>query len=284
MHKLLGDQVQALGLGLFYEVQQNVIKGANGSEFIFSGLSDQTAESIKSFEGVDIVWVEEAQAVSDRSWHILTPTIRKKGSEIWISFNPELDTDPTWVRFVENRPENAFVVEINYHDNPWFHETELAAERQHDEATLPRAEYENKWLGKCKAAITGAIYADEIAATQLAGRVCELPYEPSLKVHAIFDLGWNDKMSIILVQRHISQLRCIEYIEESHKTLDYYSSELRKKNMNWGTLWFPHDGQHEDYKSGKSAKQIMHELGWDVQTVPNQPVEAGIRNARRTFA
>lgn len=60
VHKLLGDQVQALGLGAFYEVQQNVIKGANGSEFIFSGLSDQTAESIKSFEGVDIVWVEEA--------------------------------------------------------------------------------------------------------------------------------------------------------------------------------------------------------------------------------
>ena len=77
VHKLLGDQVQALGLGGFYDVQQAVIKGANGTEFLFSSLSDQTAESIKSFEGVDKVWVEEAQAVSKRSWDILVPTIRR---------------------------------------------------------------------------------------------------------------------------------------------------------------------------------------------------------------
>ena len=120
VHKLLSDQIQALGLGTFYDVQQAVIRGENGSEFIFAGLSDQTAESVKSFEGVDIAWVEEAQAVSDRSWGILIPTIRKDGSEIWVSFNPELDTDPTWLRFVENPPPDAVSVPVNYHDNPWF--------------------------------------------------------------------------------------------------------------------------------------------------------------------
>jgi phage terminase large subunit len=283
VHKLLGDQVQALGLGGFYEVQQTVLKGANGSEFIFSGLSDQTAESIKSFEGVDIVWVEEAQAVSDRSWSILIPTIRKDGSEIWISFNPELDTDPTWVRFVENPPPDAWVVEVNYHDNPWFPEV-LEKERAHAKATLPDAEYLNIWEGKCKPAITGAIYADEVAATQTSGRICELPYDPSMKVHAVFDLGWNDKMSIILAQRHVSQIRVVEYIEDSHKTLDHYSAELKNKKWNWGTLWLPHDGQHKDYKSGKSAEQIMRELGWAVRIIPNQSIENGIRTARRGFA
>lgn len=284
VHKLLSDQIQALGLGAFYDVQQAVIRGKNGSEFIFAGLSDQTAESVKSFEGVDIVWVEEAQAVSDRSWSILIPTIRRDGSEIWVSFNPELDTDPTWVRFVETPPPDAVSVPVNYHDNPWFPEV-LEKERQHAQATLPKDEYENIWEGKCKPAATGAIYADEVAAAMSASppRVCELPYDPALKVHAIFDLGWNDKMSIILVQRHVSQLRCIKYVEDSHKTLDYYSAELKRLGWNWGTLWLPHDGRHGDYKTGKSAEQIMRELGWDVRITPSQTVENGIKVARRGF-
>jgi len=175
---------------------------------------------------------------------------------------------------------------MNYYDNPWFSETELVDERKHDQSTLTTAEYENKWLGKCKPAITGAIYADEIAAAMSAdpSRICDLPYDPAMKAHAVFDLGWNDKMSIILAQRHVSQIRVVEYIEDSHKTLDHYSAELKNKKWNWGTIWLPHDGQHKDYKSGKSAEQIMRELGWDVRIIPNQSIEAGIRNARRGFS
>jgi phage terminase large subunit len=282
VHKLLSDQIQSLGLGAFYEVQQNVIKGANGTEFLFSGLSDQTAESIKSFEGVDDVWVEEAQAVSKRSWDILIPTIRKEGSRITITLNPELDTDETYVRFIENPPPDAVVVQINYPDNPWFPAV-LEAERQHALATMPRADYDNIWEGRCKPAVTGAIYADEIAKAQEEGRIGLFPYDPALKVHVIFDLGWNDKMAIGLCQRHISSLRLIEYIEVDHKTLDWCSAELKQKNLNWGKLWLPHDGAHGDYKTGKSAEQIMRELGWDVGIVPIQPVETGIKTARMAF-
>lgn len=92
----------------------------NGTEFLFSGLSDQTAESIKSYEGVDKVWVEEAQAVSKRSWDILVPTIRKDGSEIIVTMNPELDTDETYTRFIASPPPDSVVVQVNYSDNPWF--------------------------------------------------------------------------------------------------------------------------------------------------------------------
>lgn len=219
VHKLLGDQIQALGLGAFYEVQNTIVKGANGTEILFAGLSDLTAESIKSFEGVDIVWCEEAQAISKRSWDILIPTIRKEGSEIWISMNPDLDTDETWVRFVENPPPDAAVISINYPDNPWFPDV-LEKERLHALATMPRADYENIWEGKCRTAAEGAIYADEVSAMVLGGRYCEVPYSPSLKVHVIWDLGWNDSMSLILVQRHLSALRVIEYLEDSFKTLD----------------------------------------------------------------
>ncbi|MGU7665147.1 phage terminase large subunit, partial [Escherichia coli] len=75
---------------------------------------------VKSTEGIDICWVEEAQTVSADSWDVLTPTIRQEGSEIWISLNPGEEDDPTYQRFVANPPDNSVVVEVNYYDNPWF--------------------------------------------------------------------------------------------------------------------------------------------------------------------
>lgn len=282
VHKLLADQIESMGLGSVYTVEQARIYNALGSEFIFAGLSDQTAESIKSYEGVDIVWVEEARNVSDRSWQILIPTIRKLGSEIWVTFNPELDTDATYVRFVANPPTNGYVVQMNHEDNPWFKDTELVQERLDDQRTLKDTEYAWKWLGRCKPAIEGAIYADEVAQAVEQGRITNVPYDPRLKVHVIFDLGWNDAMTMTLAQRQVSELRVIEYIEVNQRTLDWCSNELKGRGYNWGSLWLPHDGEHGDYKTGLSAKQMMERLGWDVQIVPNYPgaLEDGIRKAR----
>lgn len=282
VHKLLADQIESMGLGSVYTVEQARIYNALGSEFIFAGLSDQTAESIKSYEGVDIVWVEEARNVSDRSWQILIPTIRKLGSEIWVTFNPELDTDATYVRFVANPPTNGYVVQMNFEDNPWFKNTELVQERLDDQRTLKDTEYAWKWLGRCKPAIEGAIYADEVAQAVEQGRITNVPYDPRLKVHVIFDLGWNDAMTMTLAQRQVSELRVIEYIEVNQRTLDWCSNELKGRGYNWGSLWLPHDGEHGDYKTGLSAKQMMERLGWDVQIVPNYPgaLEDGIRKAR----
>jgi phage terminase large subunit len=282
VHKLLSDQVEALGLGSFYDVQATTIKGINGTEFLFAGLGDQTAESIKSFEGIDKVWAEEAQNISKRSWDILIPTIRKPESEIIITMNPELDTDETYVRFVQSPPPDSAVVKINYSDNPWFPEV-LKGEREHAQATMLKADYENIWEGICKPAVTGAIYAGEVADTIEQGRVCSVSYDPAMKVHVIFDLGWNDQMSMILVQRHLSELRVIDYIEVDHKTLDWCSTELLAKRLNWGSLWLPHDGAHKNYQTGKSAQQIMQELGWTVEIVPNMQVEQGLRTARMAF-
>lgn len=282
VHKLLSDQIESMGLGSVYTVEQAKIYNALGSEFIFAGLSDQTAESIKSYEGVDIVWVEEARNVSDRSWQILIPTIRKLGSEIWVTFNPELDTDATYVRFVVNQPTNSYVIQMNYEDNPWFKQTELVQERLDDQRTLKDSEFAWKWLGRCKPAVEGAIYADEVAQAVEQGRITNVPYDARLKVHVIFDLGWNDAMTMALVQRQVSEMRVIEYIETNQKTLDWCSNELKSRGYNWGSLWLPHDGEHGDYKTGLSAKQMMERLGWEVNIVPTFPgaLEDGIRKAR----
>jgi len=280
VHQLLSDQIQALGLGQFYEVLESEIRGLNGSLFVFTGLANNTAESIKSYEGIDRVWCEEAQTISKKSWDILIPTIRKPNSEIWVSFNPNIDTDDTYVRYCVNPPDNAKVVKMNYMDNPWFGDT-LEIERQHSEKTNP--DYANIWLGDCKAAVDGAIYANEIREAQENNRITTVPYDPMLKVHVVFDLGFNDSMAIILCQRGVSDIRIIKYIEDNHRTLDSFSSEIRSLNYNWGTMFLPHDGKSRDYKSGLSAEDIMRKQGWTVRIVPVSSIESGIKIARMHF-
>jgi len=119
VHKLLSEQIYEMGLGHFYVIQQTSIKARNGTEFLFKGLRHHVQE-IKSTEGLDICWVEEAQSVSNESWEVLIPTIRKHGSQIWVSFNPGEEEDPTWKRFIVNKPPDSAVIFVNYWDNPWF--------------------------------------------------------------------------------------------------------------------------------------------------------------------
>lgn len=122
VHRLLCDQIYDLGLESMFTITKTQISSAIGSEFIFKGLH-HNAQEIKSLEGVDICWVEEAQSVSRDSWDLLIPTIRKQGSEIWISFNPGQPDDETWKRFVLHPPDGAVVVKVGWQDNPWFPET-----------------------------------------------------------------------------------------------------------------------------------------------------------------
>jgi len=279
--RLLDDQIQALGLGGFYNSLETEIRGANGTLIAFSGLASHTVESVKSMEGFDIVWVEEAQTVSKKSWDILTPTIRKPGSEIWVTFNPELDTDEVWKRFVENPPEDCYTVQVNYSDNPWFPDV-LEKERLHCKATAPD-DYDTIWEGKCRPAVVGAIYAKEMQQMAIEERIRPVPYDPRLKVHTVWDLGWNDSMSIILVQRGVTEMRVIGYIEDNQKTLDWYAAELEKLNYNWGKDWLPHDGSTKDFKTGRSTHDILRGFGRKTAEIPNVPIETGIRMARMLF-
>lgn len=280
VHQLLKDQIEAMGLGPEYDVYETEIRGKNGTLFAFAGLLQHTVTSIKSYEGFDYVWVEEGQTVSNRSWRVLIPTIRKDGSEIWVTFNPELDTDDTYVRFVENTPPDCVLIEMNWRDNPWFNDV-LNAERLHDKRTLPKEDYDNIWEGKCRSSVIGAVYAQEVAEMHAEGRVCLLPADPKLKTHVILDLGWNDSMFTILAQRHLSSLRVIETIETDHKTYQWLSAELRTRHHNWGKVWLPHDGAHATPQTGLTARQVMRDLNWKTALVPNLPVETGIRMARQ---
>lgn len=288
VHRLLSDQIAAMGLESFYEVLDTEIRGKNGTLFLFSGLLQHTIDSIKSFEGVDRVWVEEAHGVSKKSWDVLIPTIRRPGSEIWATFNPQLDTDEVYARFVKTGRDDCIAIQVNYSENPWFPEV-LESERLTAKATMKASEYGHIWEGQCLPAVEGAIYFDEVAQLETSGRICTVPHDPLLKTHAVWDLGWNDSMSIILVQRsRVGELRVIEYVEDSHRTLADYVADLKAKRyqgqpVNWGFDYLPHDGFTKDFKTGKSAQEILQALSRSVMQTPRMDVEGGIRAARAVF-
>ena len=283
VHALLSDQITALGFGADFQILETEIRcTVTGSVFLFAGLSQHTVESVKSFEGCDIVWVEEAQSVSGKSWDVLVPTIRKPGSEIWITLNPQLESDETYQRFIAIPPPDSVVVEMNYMDNPWFPEV-LEAERSHAQKTMKREKYAHIWEGKCMPAVEGAIYFDEVAKAEEEGRITRVTADKLLKVHAIWDLGWNDSMSIIMVQRSASELRVVDYIEDSHKKLSDYVEMLKARPYNWGQDWLPHDGFSKDYKTGKTAEEMLKAMGRSVARTSNMDIEGGIKAAREVF-
>jgi phage terminase large subunit len=156
VHRLLTDQAEMLGLP--FKATQREITHANGSLFIFEGLRYNPTK-IKSLEGVDIAWVEEAERVSEDSWQILIPTIRKSGSEIWVTFNPDQETDPTYRRFVLNSPPGAWVAKVSSTDNPWLPD-ELKAEREYLYRVDPDAAA-HVWGGECRTATDAQVLKDK---------------------------------------------------------------------------------------------------------------------------
>jgi phage terminase large subunit len=144
VHKLLKDTIERLGLTAWFAITDKSIKSLAGAEFIFKGLHHDPG-GVKSTEAVDKCWVEEGQTTSADSWKFLIPTIRKPGSEIIVTFNPEAETDPTYVRFIEQQPPRMICHKVNYDQNPYFPE-ELRAEMEWHKATDYEG-YEHVWLG-----------------------------------------------------------------------------------------------------------------------------------------
>jgi phage terminase large subunit len=281
VHKLLSDQIIALKLESFYEITQNSIRGKNGTEFAFVGLKNNVT-NIKSYEGVDICWVEEAQSVSKASWNILIPTIRKEASEIWITFNPELETDETYQRFVVSPPENSKVAKINWQDNPWFPDT-LKLEKD-ALFSRDREAYNTVWEGICRQTVDGAIFAKEMTIADLDGRIANVPYDPIKPVHAVFDLGWADATAIWFVQFISQEVRLIRYYENSQQTIAHYLAKIQEYGYVIDTLWLPHDAGNKTLSSnGRSIEEIVRAAGYNTRVIERTPIVDSINAARMMF-
>lgn len=281
VHKLLCDQIESLGLLGFYEITQASIRGKNGTEFSFVGLKNNIA-NVKSYEGVSICWVEEAQTVSRLSWNVLIPTIRAEGSEIWVSFNPELETDETYQRFVANPPKDCITMRVNWSDNPWFPETlrlEKDSLKQRDEEA-----YNQVWEGLCRQTVDGAIFAKEMQAAEKDGRITKVPYDATKPVHAVFDLGWSDSTAIWFLQFVGMETRLIRYIEDAQKTISYYLATMQTYGYVYDTVWLPHDAENKTLAAaGRSIDDIVRAAGYKTNILPRVPILDSINAARTIF-
>jgi phage terminase large subunit len=258
VHKLLKDQIAELGVERKFLVQETSISvPRNGAEFIFAGIR-QNVTNIKSYEACDICWVEEAQTVSKNSWNVLVPTIRKEGSEIWVSFNPELETDETYQRFVVVPPTNSKVVHTTYRDNPW-----LSAVMRQEMDDLKRRDpsaFDNVYEGMCKQAVEGAIYREEITKAELEGRFTRVPYDPTKLVDTFWDLGYGDNTSIWFAQSFPFEFRIIDHLSGSLKGLKWYVEQLQAKQYVYGKHVLPHDGAAHELGSGRTIEEQLRDF------------------------
>jgi len=280
VHKLLSDQIMAMGLTEFYEITDRTIRGKNGTEFNFVGLKNNVS-NVKSYEGVDICWVEEAQSVSKRSYDVLIPTIRKEKSEIWISFNPELETDETYQRWVANPPDNAKVVKIGWQDNPWFPEV-LRDEKDALKNRDPQA-YQTVWEGMCRLTVDGAVFAREMQMAEINNQITNVPYDPIKPVYTIWDLGWADSTAIWFVQFIGVEIRVLRYMEDSQKTISYYLAEIQKFGYVYDTHYLPHDAASKNLGTGRSIEEIVRATGMNVRVLDRVPIADSINAARTIF-
>jgi phage terminase large subunit len=278
-----------MGLSALFEVQEKrIICLTTGAMIIYHGLRDLNVASIKSFEGIDIVWVEEGHKVTKMSWNTLINTIRAPQSEIWVTFNPELDTDETYRRFVLRPPSDAFVQKVTFEDNA-MRSAVLESERRRMQEQDPD-EYDNVYLGNPRSAVIGAIYEREIAQL-IQSRFRPVPYDPQLLVHTAWDLGWNDQTTIIFAQRLISEVRIIDYEEASFQRADQWADRLAQRGYAYGGHWLPHDADHETLAGGGvSLKKQLRSLfaqarvGGQLHVIPRVPDEnQRIRAARQMF-
>lgn len=281
VHQLLESQIRAMGLEAFYDVQKFKIIGkkntsAEGTEFIFAGLYD--VEQRKGLEDVDVMWLEEANKVSKFSWDVIIPTIRKEYddgtcSEIIATFNPELEDDETYRRFVnvKNRPSNAHVIEVSYKDNPWLPKVIEVEIR-----TLKEQNYDDYlWIygGKTRQALEGAIFAKELRDAKEKGRICQFSVERGHPVNTFWDLGRGDYTAIWFIQRVGLQWRVVDFYQNRLFHIDHYIGVLQTKAYVYGTHFLPHDGKAKQLGSKFTVEeQLRGDSDMDVDKTPRNVV------------
>lgn len=269
--QLLSDKISALGVEHAFKQTDTEITGHNGSQIIFKGMQHYNAESIKSLEGYDIAWVEEAQTLSQRSLDMLRPTIRKDGSELWFSWNPTDELDPV-DRFFRgpNPPADSVIVEANWQDNPWFPDV-LRKDMEADYARDP-AKAAHVWGGAYQQAPAGAYYADLLGKALHDGRITEVPHDPKLETHVSFDLGNGPNMSLWFSQWVNRQVMVIDYLqgtdEATQEGWPWYVRKLKEKPYIYAPLILPHDARPSQRTSGKGDEQTLLEYGFKTVIVP----------------
>lgn len=287
--RLIEGKIQAHGLGALFDVQEAQIKTPGGGLIAFAGLQDHTSESIKSYEGFDVAWVEEAQTVSERSLNLLRPTIRAPGSELWFSWNPRHRTDAVDKMLRgEELPTNAVVVRANWDANPWF-PAELEQERLDCQRQQPD-QYEHIWEGDYVTVAEGAYYAASLTQARAENRIGNVAADPLMTYRAYWDIGGTgakaDACAIWIAQFIGKEIRLLDYYEAVGQPLAAHVQWLRSNGYERAMCVLPHDGVQHDKVYDTTYEGALRQAGFAVEVVPNQGKGAAtqrIEAARRHF-
>jgi phage terminase large subunit len=291
--RLIEDKLQRFELGerQGFKVYDQAIQTPGDGVMIFQGMQDHTAESIKSLEGFNRAWVEEAQTMSANSLRLLRPTIRAPGSELLFSWNPRRKTDPVDVMFRQRqKPTGSIIVRSNWSDNPWFSD-EMNQERLDCLRDEPD-QYDHIWEGGYVTVADGAYYAKHLNEARLAKRIGIVAEDPLLPFKLFVDIGGtgarSDAFVIWVVQFVGATIRCVNYYERQGQAFATHVTWLREQGYGpeRSMVYLPHDGATKDRVHNVSYESAFDQAGYEVDVIPNQgrgAAKARIDEARRLF-
>ena len=276
----------------YYEVGDKYIKSKDGRIwFTFVGL-DRSIASIKSKGRILILWVDEAEPVTDEAWNVVIPTLREEGedwnAELWVTWNPKRKTAAVESRFRNSSDPLIKVVQCNWKDNPKFPE-KLERERLRDLAERPD-QYAHIWEGDYISVISGAYFAAAITSAKADGRIGKVAADPLMTLRAFFDIGGTgakaDAVAIWIAQFIGREIRVLDYYEAVGQPLATHINWLRASGYEKAGVWLPHDGDTQDKVHDVSYASALRDAGFAVTVIPNQgkgAAMARIEEARRLF-
>jgi phage terminase large subunit len=294
---LLENKLEKFNLGEAdgFKVFNDVIKTPGDGLIIFQGMTDHTADSIKSLEGFHRAWVEEAQGLTKRSLGLLRPTIRWEDkqrslkSELWFGWNPRRKVDPVDMMFRDGElPTGAICVEANWSDNPWFPSV-LEQERLDCLRDTPD-QYEHIWEGGYATVTEGAYFAKDLLKAKSDGRIGNVAADPLMTLRAFWDIGGTgskaDATAIWIAQFVGREIRWLDYYEDQGQPLATQVNWLRGAGYEKALCVLPHDGEQGDKVYDVSYESALQQAGFHVEVVPNQGKGAAkmrVQAARRLF-
>ena len=276
-------------LSSLFDVGATYIRTKSGRiEFKFVGLS-KNLDSIKSKSRILLCWADEAEPIIEVAWIKLIATIREEGSELWVTWNPELEDSATDKRFRKTTAPDMAVVEINWRDNPWFPAT-LERTRRDDQANRPE-QYNWIWEGGYATSHVGAYFAPMLADAKRLKRICRLSADPLMAVRSYHDIGGAgakaDAYSIWIAQFVGREIRVLDHYTSQGQTLAYHVAWMRDNGWGKAEIILPHDGVNSNNVTGLQYKDHWEQAGFkSVRVIPNQGTGAAkqrIEATRRLF-
>jgi phage terminase large subunit len=291
--QLVEDKISDYGLESYYTVKKDEIEGLNGTRFVFKGMW-RNPDALKSLEGADIFWGEEAAKFSSRSIRLIRPTLRKPKSRMIWTYNPEFDHDPVDKLFCgehgppppsNDYPLGSIVKDVSWRDNPWFEASPLKAEMENDYRINP-AMADHVWGGDYMTVQEGAYYAKQLIKARDDGRICQVVRDPLMQIRAFWDIGTRDHTAIWIAQWVGNEIRIIDHYEAAGQPLSAHLEWLRRGDYDGCLCVLPHDGDHVNHITANAFESHIRDAGFQTQVVKNQGKGAALKRVealRRLF-